>query len=287
MNKIKEAKIEIEEPIFEQLRSDINAMLRRTIGMMTMKNTEDAVITIKIPVHIERQNIPDGGISREAPVPSFKHEISSVMQVKDKMSGQTKGEYELVFDEDGNPMYRNINNGQTSIWDDDGRIDIEGDSFAEQDARSLEAPPVRGLPAAATEEAEDADFDEIPENVDEIDEDVDELPADEEKPFDRLMKFKGEELTAVEEDGEYKVLSSAGEVIISTAFEDGNPFKVDPKKVKNHVGHKLICTAFPEGEEGIESIEIWCDEDDCGDFIFGIQNPYTGESDYEYDEPEK
>ena len=141
MKEPKEVKIAIEEPIFAQLRSDINQMLRRTIGMMTMKNTEDAVITIKLPVHIEKMNIPDGGISREAPVPSFKHEISSVMQVKDKMSGQSNGEYELVFDAEGNPMYRDINDGQTSIWDEDGLVDIDEGNYAENDAVSLQKPP--------------------------------------------------------------------------------------------------------------------------------------------------
>ena len=151
MSTAKEFKFEIEEPLFDQFRADYNEMLRRTFGMMTLRNIEDAVITTKQVIHFERQNIPDGGISREASIPRLKHDISAAMQLRDKMSGQIKGEYEIVFDSDGNPFYRPINNGQTSMWDEEGLVDISEDSYAEQDAKSLSAPPVAQIESRSEE----------------------------------------------------------------------------------------------------------------------------------------
>ena len=282
MKETKEVKIAIEEPIFDQLREDLNQMLRRTIGMMTMKSTEDAVITVKLPIHISRMNIPDGGISREAPVPSFKHEISSMMQVKDKMSGQSKGEYELVFDSDGNPMYRDINNGQTTLFDDDGLVDIDDDSFAENDAKSLAAPPVRGLPETATEESEEAEFEEVKEEKTLIKP----FKAGGDEPYRWLMQFRNKKMHIVKGSKGYSVRTEDDQIILSTLADHENPFYIDPKKVERHLDHALICVTSPETGDDINSIEIWCD--DCPECIFGIDNPEKADdADYQYDEPEK
>ena len=242
-------------------------------------------------------------------------------QVKDKMSGQSKGEYELVWDDDGNPMYRDINNGQTSIWDDDGLVDIEEDSYASQDSKSLGAPSMRGLPETASEEVKDAEFTEV-ETPEEADEEKAEEAAEEKaeepaaekpedyphptqkgrlpkpckkggrEPFDWLMQFRNEEMTIVETKKGYRVTAvSDGTIVLATTVDEDNPFYVKPEKVKKHVGHKIICLTYPEEvEEGKDpdSIDIWCDDPDCGDFIFGIPNPDKEDTeDYKYDEPEQ
>ena len=280
MKEPKEVKIAIEEPIFDQLRADINQMLRRTIGMMTMKSTEDAVITIKLPVHIERMNIPDGGISREAPVPSFKHEISSVMQVKDKMSGQSKGEYELIFDEDGNPMYRDINNGQTSLFNEDGLVNIDEDSYAEADAKSLASPPIKGIPETAT--VEEAEFEEVKPDAKPIPKP---FKAGGDEPFKWLMQFRNKKMHIVKGSKGYSVRTEDDKIILSTLADKENPFYVDPKKVEKHADHALICVTSPEMGDEITAIEIWCD--DCPECIFSIANPdQVEDTDYQYDEPE-
>ena len=70
--------------------------------------------------------------------PTFKHDISSVMQVKDKKSGALTGDYQLVWNpEEGNYIMRRIDNGQTSMFD--GDEPVTADCVEVEEARLLPA----------------------------------------------------------------------------------------------------------------------------------------------------
>lgn len=103
---------------FASLKKDFDTILERTIGNMTMKGAEDATITIKLGVSLQKTSVPAKGKIREVTKPTFKHDIASVMQVKDKMSGQLTGNMELVWDDDLKQyVLRPIDDGQTSLFD--------------------------------------------------------------------------------------------------------------------------------------------------------------------------
>jgi hypothetical protein len=104
---------------FEDLKNDMDTIINRTIGNMEMKGAEDATITVKISVNIEKANVPCATGAKEIVRPTFRHDISSVMQVKDKVSGQLCGDYELMYDiETGTYYMRHVDDGQIDLFDD-------------------------------------------------------------------------------------------------------------------------------------------------------------------------
>lgn len=138
---------------FTILKEQFDKVLNRTIGNMQMKGAEDAVITLKLSVGLgkERRTTPDGVI--DATIPKFKHDISSVMQVKDKVSGELVGDYELVWDEETQKyVMRRIDDGQTTMFDDEpmGRfydadyeevhVDKQPAGMLNEGQKALEAP---------------------------------------------------------------------------------------------------------------------------------------------------
>lgn len=129
-----------ENEVFDTMMKNLDLMIERTIGNMTMRNADEATITLKICVTLDKKTVPaDGGGFRQATQPSFKHDLSSVMQVKDKMSGTFKGNVELIFDENGKPIVRDIDDGQMKIWDEDGKVSLD-DNTAENDSTTQPTP---------------------------------------------------------------------------------------------------------------------------------------------------
>ena len=134
---------------FASLKSDFDEILERTLGNMTMKGADEATITIKLGVSLSKTTVPSMGAFRDVTKPTFKHDISSVMQVKDKMSGQLAGNMELVWDDDIKQyVLRPIDDGQTSLFDEDADqepdyedLTMDGqDKFLQEGGRLLEAP---------------------------------------------------------------------------------------------------------------------------------------------------
>ena len=196
---------------FAELKDQYDDLLARTVGNMEMRGTVDAVITLKQTIHLERtkRSTPSGVI--DVVIPTFKHDITSVMQAKDKVSGQLKGEYQLVFDKDEEEyVMRKIDNGQQSMFEDDepnGRFvdkDYEPESESDAKEKSTDSETEDGLPAGllglpAPVGIVDADFSEVSECEEESGdgrngEAEDAAAADEEK--------NGEEDSAAEPAGE-------------------------------------------------------------------------------------
>lgn len=162
---------------FSMLKEQFDGVLARTVGNMQMKGADDATITLKLQVSLSKENrhTEDGMI--EATIPKFKHDISSVMQVKDKASGELVGDYQLVWDEDTQKyVMRKINDGQFDMFDDDepcGKF-VDVDYVVVDEQQRLEGRI--GLP-----EGKD---DENPDEDDEDDEDTENGEEDEEYPYE-------------------------------------------------------------------------------------------------------
>lgn len=141
-----------ENEVLNNAMQDFDLMLERTIGNMTMRNADEAVLTMKIGISLGRKTVPDAGGIRQIVQPSFKHDISSVMQVKDKMSGTFKGNVELTFDDMGHPIVRDVDDGQVSIFDEDGKVVVDYETDADEDVKKLLGDGQKQLPEEASEE---------------------------------------------------------------------------------------------------------------------------------------
>lgn len=115
----------MESEAFNGLKTDFNQVLRRTLTNMERKESEQAELTVKLKISLEKDTAPDFRevkyrAERDIVRPTFTHKISSVMQIKCEKSGVLSGDYELIWDEEsGDYIMRPIDNGQLSIFDED------------------------------------------------------------------------------------------------------------------------------------------------------------------------
>lgn len=238
---------------FQRLKQDFDAVLNRTVGNMTMKGAEDATITMKLDLSLEKSSVGAGNGVQEVTIPSFKHTISSVMQVKEKMTGQLAGEYSMVWDEDEEYwVLRKIENGQMDLFDDD-----ENGRYIDADYNEIFA-----LPKGEGGEPDDAgEFEErstLPQNGTNT-------------PFGWLCQFIGEDLNITESMGNYTVRTSTNKVVLSSATGVDSPFYCPAEKLAPHVGHQVVCAGY--GEDAIVKVSIECE--DCSTVLFDLDAPET------------
>lgn len=285
---------------FAILKEQFDKILNRTIGNMEMKGADDAVITLKLSVSLEKSSVTVDGAIKEVTKPTFKHDISSVMQVKDKISGQTTEDYVLVWDDnEGKYVLRNIESGQMSFDD----FDTAGSPI--YDAEYHEVPAiedgVRELSEAAESEGRsgeedtlDSEHDTAPDAVSANDSGSDEGEDDISTPYGWLKQFVGTDMYVSEAMGNYTVRTVNNKVVLSSATDPANVFYCASERLSGHVGHVLKCELRSNDEDDAPlSIKIVCSE--CGEEVFrlyrdgGSHEEDTGEepNGYDYDEPEE
>lgn len=229
---------------FAGMKEDFDSILAKTIGNMESKGADEAVITVKLGISLtkEQSRFPEDE-EKEITKPTFKHDISSVMQVKDKKSGSLSGDYELVWDEDEQKyVMRKIKDGQLTIFgdDDEDTADVE---YVEPVVS--EPPMIEG--SVESDDKYDPAFDV-------------------ETPFGWLRQFVGEELTVTEAMGNYTVRTAENKIILSSASDEENPFHCSAEKLAPHVGHTVVCVGY--GGETLVNIAIECE--DCCETLFSI-----------------
>lgn len=240
---------------FYALKKDFDDVLNRTVGNMQVKGASDAKVTLTLSISIAKGFVNINGIDRDYNKPSFKHEVSSVLQIKDKATGQLTGEYVMVWDDDeAKFVLQHVQDGQTSIFD----ADYETCDEQSDDDRLALPKPV------------DADGD------------------DQKNAFDVMMEYVDRDLVIAESNGIYTVrdAGNANDVILSSGCEDGSPFKLDAKAAANHVGHKLLCYMYSDDGVHVDGIAVDCT--DCDETIFTMKVPdgcqYTFSDHALYDE---
>lgn len=244
MSKANEMILSLNEDTFSALKKDFDDVLNRTIGNMQMKGASDATITLKLDIAITKGIVNIDGVNRDYNKPSFKHQVNSVLQIKDKATGQLAGEMVLEWDDDAEKfVLRRVDDGQTSIFDDG--YETCGDDITD----------VKGLPEPTQD-----------------DEDHDAHDAKGEDAFNVMIGFTERNLVIVETDGVYTVRTAdTNEVVLSSGCEDGNPFKIDPEIAAKHVGDQLFCYMFSEDSKYISGIAIDCTT--CDETIFIMKVP--------------
>ena len=113
---------------FWELKSDFDSILMKTLANMQEKNASEAAITLKLGISLIRETVKDVTCPEGKVVvrPSFKHDISSVMQIKAKLSGAMFGEDQLVYDPDTDEyVLKPIEDGQISFFGDQYKIPDE------------------------------------------------------------------------------------------------------------------------------------------------------------------
>lgn len=229
---------------FQTLKNDFDTILARTIGNMTMKGADEATITLKLSVSLEKSSVGTMSGVQDVTKPSFKHDISSVMQVKDKMTGQFKGEYGMIWDEDEERwVLRKIDNGQMNLFDDEGQV---------IDADYTEVP---ALPEATGDAEETEESGEAENNTD--------------TPFGWLCQFIGEDLHITEAMGNYTVRTDSNKVVLSSATSPDSPFYCSAEKLAPHVGHQVVCAGY--GQDHIVNVSIECE--DCSQVLYDLDAP--------------
>ncbi|MBR3973045.1 MAG: hypothetical protein IKJ99_03725 [Oscillospiraceae bacterium] len=240
--------LSLNEDTFSNLKKDFDSILNRTIGNMEMKGATDATITLKLTVSLDKRSMTVGDSIQEFNRPTFKHEVNSVMQIKDKATGQLGGEYAMVWDPDEERfVLRQFTGGQTSMFDDDYET-VEEEPWGRftdlpDDSRSLPAP---------TEEEEREKLDVS-------------------TPFGWLSQFIGEVMFVTEAMGNYTVRTKDNRVVLSSATSEENPFYCSAEKLASHVGHDVVCVGY--GDDEIVSVSIECE--DCNAILFEIDAPAT------------
>lgn len=131
-------RLNINSDSFASLRNDFDDVLKRTLANMTSKQSENATLTVKLAITLSDGEAPDfdgDDDFRKITKPAFAHKVSSVMQIKTEESGSTKGEYELVYDEDLQDfVMKQIDYGQQSF-----------DFDSDEDYKGVHS--IRGLPS--------------------------------------------------------------------------------------------------------------------------------------------
>lgn len=236
---------------FAALKHDFDTILNRTIGNMTMKGADEATITIKLGVSLEKSSVGTVNGIQDVTKPSFKHDISSVMQVKDKMTGQFKGEYGMVWDDDEERwVLRKIDNGQMNLFD------------GEETVIDAEYKEVAALPEGSVETVSDDEVEAKAEN-------------DRDTPFGWLCQFIGEDLHITESMGNYTVRTNDNKVVLSSATSSDSPFYCPAEKLAPHVDHQVVCAGY--GQDSIVNVSIECE--DCSTVLFDLDAPEEKQED--------
>lgn len=251
---------------FSVLKKDFDAVLLRTVGNMESKSADEATITLKLTISLEKEHTNFGEEPKQITRPTFKHDISSVMQVKDKVSGTLKEDYELVYDEDeGKYVMRRISNGQMTIFE---TVDEQGDKI--EYANAPAALPTSSEPAMIEAKAEDV--------VEESDAE-DEHHAINPSQFEWLSQFVGCKMHVTENMGNYAVRTDNNKIVLTFSTIPGNVFYCQSEKLTPHVGHNLRCIGY--GVEQLHSISIECEE--CNETLYDLDSPVANE-DFEPEE---
>lgn len=240
---------------FTALKEDFDAILARTLKNMESKGADEATITLKLGISLEKTTDFSGEEAEEVTKPSFKHDISSVMQVKDKKTGALTGDYQLVWDEDeGKFVMKRIGDNQMTLFD-----------VAEENEENVEYIPAADPVEPPMLEAADVADDDASEG-DAID-----------TPFGWLSQFVGKDMAIGEAMGNYTVRTVANEdeesaVVLTSASTEDSVFHCDAEILKDHIGHELICVG-EQNEAGGPIVKIVVKCLQCDEDLYTLYNP--------------
>ena len=171
--------LDLDSDTLGNAKRDVNFVLQKLIGNMVEKGSTNGSLTLKIDVSFTQEYIPNydpkvEGESRKINKPSFKHKVTSTVQIKDEKAGSMDTEMELAFDEDsGEYVLRPVaNTAQKSIFDSDFEDNLKPEEGSEEE-ESKETPQLPGPTEPEDENVIDVEYTET-----EIDQESDAEPEE-------------------------------------------------------------------------------------------------------------
>lgn len=171
--------LDLDSDTLGNAKRDVNFVLQKLIGNMVEKGSTNGSLTLKINVSFTQEYIPNydpkvEGESRKINKPSFKHKVTSTVQIKDEKAGSMDTEMELAFDEDsGEYVLQPVaNTAQKSIFDSDFEDNLKPEEGSEEE-ESKETPQLPGPTEPEDENVIDVEYTET-----EIDQESDAEPEE-------------------------------------------------------------------------------------------------------------
>lgn len=291
MSNCKKYPLSLSGDTFNAFKSDFDQMLRQLLTEMEKRESDEATISIKMVVSLAQDQERDFEANgydamKDITKPTFKHEISTVMQVKNKKSGSVGGNMKMVWDKElCQYVMQEIDNGQITMFD-------KGEEDEPQEAGTRALPPGNVIDAdySVVEDDEDGEDKEDGSGAEEGSGGHTETPEGNEEgagkymtPFEYMSQFIGAELSVMEGMGLYTVRTKDNKVLLSSGFNPTSRFYCSPEKLKDHVGHAVVCVGY--GQDEIVNISVECE--DCNEVLFDIDadEPESLPDDYEYEDP--
>ena len=280
--------ISIDSEIFAGLKAGIDKTVNKTIGTMQRFGADEAMITFKMPVKLAKETVNVPGGYRDVIIPKFKYDISSVMQVKDKTSGEISGNYQLEWDEGSQQFVTTIiDDGQEDLFDAD--YEVKGEPIGI-------GPGAPELPEAAVE-AEKADSEDYPKEDDASDDEAASDFDEAMEAFKYMTRYIGDSLHITESNGNYAVRNQRNAIVLVSGGPQNSPFSVDAETLAKHKGGELFCYGYMDNDGEPVLIRIEDTADGVGEetVIFSMERPGATEEQisdalkddgYEYEEPQ-
>ena len=251
--------ISINGNTFEAMKGDFDSILSRTLSNMESKSADEAVITVKVTIKLAKDtNYTSDGNYTDYIRPTFKHEVSSVMQVRDKVSGETTGEKALVYD------------GKTQQWvlrpmyDGQMSFDQNGDVY---DGFGGDAPESGYEAQEGVVDAVDVKMlTKKPEGQEkparglrnEIENDENKEDDNPNAKFEFLKQFIGKEMEVTKETHGYSIrLVEDQRVVLTSEVPEDAIIYIPKATAERYVGHKLNCYGY-ETDGRVDGVVIEC-----------------------------
>lgn len=158
--------LDLDSDTLGNAKRDVNFVLQKLIGNMVEKGSTNGSLTLKIDVSFTQEYIPNydpkvEGERRKINKPSFKHKVTSTVQIKDEKAGSMDTEMELAFDEDsGEYVLQPVaNTAQKSIFDSDFEDNLKPEEGSEEE-ESKETPQLPGPTEPEDENVIDVEYTE-------------------------------------------------------------------------------------------------------------------------------
>ncbi len=269
----KKLPLTIESDTLNAFKSDFNQMLRKLLNTMEMQDAEEGVLNAKINVSLKQDKARDFQTNgydgtRDITKPTFSHKIGISFQFKDEKSGTLGGNYEMVWDKELNAYVMvEINNGQTTMFEDDEKHETATDEIV--DARAIpESKAAAALPSP--ESLRDEEFEERKES------------------FEYISRYVGQDMKIFSDSGLSSVRSlKGGNIVLTSAGTAKDIFRADHDVLTKHVGHEAVCNGTwiqnDDGTKRLIRVSIECIE--CGETLWCMDNPEEDVG-YVYEDPE-
>ena len=235
---------------FNAFKMDFDSALQRLLQKMDRLQSDSASINCKISVALTPAPERNFDAAREGDTvqvmkPSFSHEISTEIKVKDKTTGNLSGNRKLVWDEDlMEYVMKDIDDGQTSLFD----------------------TAQNNKPAAPPAEQERP---QLPEGIEDL--------------WGILKVLVGERMTVSRSAGNCYVETADGIIALGSAYLSEDPRYVDDSILKPHLAEEIACSGFGTVQVGdheeLEKIVVECLE--CGGILLEVENPNVRKGDAE------